>query len=307
MKPKVEIIACLLTPFVLFLAGTVSAPAQPAGSRETLKQYVADLQKTPNDQALREKIIKLTLSLDPKPAIPEAAEKYADRAEYAFKEAKSPAEYADAAKEYEKALLLAPWEGTNYYNLGVAHEKAGQPQLAIRSFTFYLLATPEAGDAREVRKHIAALEYAGEKATKERTEKEASEKRRQEETATAERRRQEENARVAGSWEGFRSWWSKAEESQANKFFHYEFEIRDGQIICTMVCHRATTEADKLGAPATVGTRIQVFSGTLNGGIFSGSLNAQEPVNGEIIGDTIIAHVAFVSGKKGDIRYVRKR
>ncbi len=34
-----------------------------------LKQSIAELQKSPGDQALRERIIKLALTLDPKPAL----------------------------------------------------------------------------------------------------------------------------------------------------------------------------------------------------------------------------------------------
>jgi hypothetical protein len=54
-----------------------------------------------------------------------------------------------------------------YFNQGIAHEKAGKLREAKQSFEFYLLAAPNAQDAREVRKRIAGLEFAMEKAAKE--------------------------------------------------------------------------------------------------------------------------------------------
>jgi tetratricopeptide (TPR) repeat protein len=100
-----------------------------------------------------------------KPAVSAEAEKYEGRAEYAIKNAKNEADFLDAAKEYDKALLLAPWVSSYYFNQAIAYEKAGKPKEAKRSFEFYLLATPNAQDARDVRKRIAGLEYAAEKAT----------------------------------------------------------------------------------------------------------------------------------------------
>ena len=135
--------------------------------QQTLNQFVADLQKNPNDTALRDKIIKHVQTMSPLPTVPLEAEKFEGRAEYAIKNAKTEADFLDAAKEYEKALLIAPWVSSYYFNQGIAFEKAGKLKEAKRSFEFYLLAVPNAQDARDVRKRIAGLEYAIEKATKE--------------------------------------------------------------------------------------------------------------------------------------------
>jgi tetratricopeptide (TPR) repeat protein len=150
---------------VLLVLSVFAAQAQ--NPQEILKQYISDLQKNPNDYALREKIIKLAQEMKPAPAIPQEAEKFEGRAEFAFKNAKSEADFLDAAKEYEKALLIAPWASAYYFNQGLAYEKAGKFKEAKRSFEFYLLSAPNAQDARDVRKRIAGLEYAIEKATKE--------------------------------------------------------------------------------------------------------------------------------------------
>ena len=132
--------------------------------RNELKQLTAKFQQAPGDQALREKIIALALSIDPKPATPDGAIMAEGAAEYAFKNAKTNADYSDAAKQYEKALLLAPWLATDYFNCGVAYEKAGENKEAIRSFTLYLLAAPNADDAQAVKKRIGGLQYAVQKA-----------------------------------------------------------------------------------------------------------------------------------------------
>jgi tetratricopeptide (TPR) repeat protein len=154
--------------FLVFIVAAL-APfiAKAATFQETLNQYIFDLQKNPNDNALREKIIKHVQEMEPKPAIPVEAEKFEGRAEFAIKSAKSEADFLDAAKEYEKALQIAPWMPAYYFNLGIAYEKGGKPKEAKRSFEFYLLAAPTASDAREVRKRIAGLEYASEKTARE--------------------------------------------------------------------------------------------------------------------------------------------
>ena len=145
-----------------FLISQTSTPA-----RDQLQQLTAQLQQSPGDQALREKIIALALTLNPKPATPDAATMAEGAAEYAFKNAKTNSDYSDAAKQYEKALLLAPWLAADYFNSGVAHEKAGENKEAIRSFNLYLLAAPNADDAQAVKKRIGGLQYAAQKTEEE--------------------------------------------------------------------------------------------------------------------------------------------
>jgi len=138
--------------------------------QETLNQYISDLQKNPNDNALREKIIRYVQTMSPAPIVPEETVKYEGRAEAAVRNAKTPQDYLDASKEYSKALLLAPWVASYYFNLGVVLEKAGKPDEAIKSLRLYLLAAPNAQDTREVQKRIAGLEYESEKQAKTKTE-----------------------------------------------------------------------------------------------------------------------------------------
>ena len=130
-----------------------------------LNQYISELQKNPNDAALREKIIKHVQTMKPAPAVPEEAKRYLSRGIAAMKEAKSKDDFKDAVNEFEKAALSAPWFANAYYNLGVAQDKAGAYANAIRSLKLYLLASPDARDAEAV-KGIYEIEYRQEKAAK---------------------------------------------------------------------------------------------------------------------------------------------
>ena len=127
---------------------------------------------------MREKIIALALTLNPKPATPTAVIQAEGAAEYAFKNAKANSDFSDAAKQYEKALLMAAWLAADYFNCGVAHEKAGENKEAIRNFNLYLLAAPNADDAQAVNKRIGGLQYAAQKAADEadKPRKEAAER-----------------------------------------------------------------------------------------------------------------------------------
>ena len=151
------------------LPGMSAATAQAQTPQHTLNQYIADLQKNPGDYALREKIIRHVQTMKQKPSIPAEVIKHEGAAEYAFKSAKNESDYLDSAKEYEKALLIAPWLAIDYFNCGVAYEKAGQFNKAIAQFNLYLVAAPDAQDANTVRKRIGGLEYAAGKASREST------------------------------------------------------------------------------------------------------------------------------------------
>jgi tetratricopeptide (TPR) repeat protein len=157
---KLFLLVCAL----FAVAQLVAQDSTSTTLRDQLQQLTAQLQLSPSDQGLREKIIALALTLNPRPATPDAATMAEGAAEYAFKNAKGNSDYSKAAKQYEKALLLAPWLAADYFNCGVAHEKAGENKEAIRSFNLYLLAAPNADDAFAVKKRIGGLQYATQEA-----------------------------------------------------------------------------------------------------------------------------------------------
>ena len=140
---------------VLLISSGLAAPSKRSpASQDTLKQYTDELKKNPDDNALREKIIKLALSIKPSPSIPEEAERSVVRGAAFFQKATDANGYKKAIAEFEAATNSAPWLAVAYYNLGVAQEKAGLYAEALQSLKFYLMAAPDAKNARDVKNKI---------------------------------------------------------------------------------------------------------------------------------------------------------
>lgn len=148
------------TVLLAICTGLVTTVVIAQSPREQLQQLTIQLQQTPNDNALRERIIKLAVEIKPAPAIPEEVDRRMVRGAVAFKSATSASGYQDAAKEYEQATLTAPWYGDAYYNLGVAQDKAGNYKATLRSLKLALLTSP---DSKEMKALIYEVEYRDEK------------------------------------------------------------------------------------------------------------------------------------------------
>lgn len=149
-----------ITLLVIGLSALVST-AYAQTPREQFRQMLEQLQKMPNDSALREKIITLAPTLKPPPALPAELERRMARGAAAFKGAASLADYQDAAKEFEQAALAAPWHADAYFNLGVTQDKAENYEAALHSLKLALLASPE---SKETKVLIYEVEYRLEKA-----------------------------------------------------------------------------------------------------------------------------------------------
>lgn len=135
-----------LTVAVLVLL-TLTTGAYAQTSREELQQMVEQLQKSPADNALRQKIITLGAEIKPAPAIlPEAKRAFVMAGTYQ-KEAKKPSDFSLAVDAYEDALKIAPWWGDAYYNLSFSLESAGRLDEAKAALNLYLLTKPK--DAEE--------------------------------------------------------------------------------------------------------------------------------------------------------------
>jgi len=196
--------------------------AEQAGNlRQALNHYVAAIQSATEggskDLELREKIIKLAQTIQPSPAVSEEAERHMSRGRAAVEMASKPEDFQDAIKEFRKALVLAPWLGDAYYNLGVIQEKAGYYKDAIRSFKLYLLAAPSAADVREVRQRIYGLEYKAEKHWEEERAKEA--KLREERSICK---------ALVGVWRYYLS-------DHYDDHLHYEIEVVGNEVVMTQV------------------------------------------------------------------------
>lgn len=157
-RTSARVVSLLFFLVVVVSMYSATAVAQSLSPREQLQQYISDLHKRPDDQALREKIIKLALTLEPKPAVPEEARRHFVRGNTALKEARDSSDYDRAIARYNDALLLAPWWPEPYFNLAKALELRERYDDAIAALKLYLLAAPQAEDARAAQDMIYALE-----------------------------------------------------------------------------------------------------------------------------------------------------
>jgi tetratricopeptide (TPR) repeat protein len=162
MKRLLNYLLC----YLLTCLALSSVAAQAQSPREQLNQMVQQLQQTPNDTALREKIIKLGQELKQAPAIPEEARGYFVKGSTITKAVTDASQQALAIDNFNKALAIAPWWGDAYYNLAVAEELAGQLDEAQSSLKLYILTSPGEKEARDAQDRIYALDAKKELANK---------------------------------------------------------------------------------------------------------------------------------------------
>jgi tetratricopeptide (TPR) repeat protein len=132
-------------------------------SLQQFQQALKEFSGNPNDAA-RERIIKLAQGMKPAPDVPDDAARSVARGRAALKDAKSTAAFKEVIAEFQKASLLAPWSADIYYNLGLVQDKAGNYAEALQNLKLYLLAAPDADDAKAVRNLIFEVEYRKDKA-----------------------------------------------------------------------------------------------------------------------------------------------
>ena len=141
--------------FTLGLALPTNAYAQ--SPREQLQQLTIQLQQAPNDNTLRERIIKLGAEIKPAPAVPEEARRSFIEGVTIVKAAKDVGSQKLAIGSFTEALKIAPWWGDAYYNLAVAQELTGQLNDAERTLKWFLLTNPGESEAREAQDRIYGL------------------------------------------------------------------------------------------------------------------------------------------------------
>ena len=148
--------------FALAGAAQASAPAAPADPAAELSGLVAKLRQKTDDEALRTQIIRLALSMKPRPAIPKEAVQHMKRGADLFRKAAGRDDFEHAAQEFQQATLAAPWLADAYGALGAARGMAEDSDGAAENLKLYLLAAPNAANADLVRKKIATLDDVGE-------------------------------------------------------------------------------------------------------------------------------------------------
>ena len=162
LRKNNAVVMLLIT--MLVATSAVVLAAEKSGTLETLKQYVADLKKNPENAELRERTIKYSQTLKQKPPVPEDYERHLSRGSAYLKRANDSDGYMKAMDELRAAVAAAPWLADGYENLAQAQEKAGLFAEAIQSLNFTLLADPNTKNAREIKNHTYELEVYAEDA-----------------------------------------------------------------------------------------------------------------------------------------------
>ncbi len=122
-----------------------------------LKSLTEQYQKTPNDSALRDKIIKLAVKV--KPNVPEEATRAFEKATALQSEAKDAAGFDLSIASYKEAISIAPWWGDAYFNLALTLDLAQRYDEAIAALkTYQLTINAESSEIRDVQNKIYAIE-----------------------------------------------------------------------------------------------------------------------------------------------------
>ncbi len=144
------------------------ATAQQLYFQSTVEQLRNTTRYSEEDQTARQKIIQAVRAMPAPPPSPEDAVRYMARGEALVKMG-GAGSYAAAAKEMEKAVLVAPWSADGYYNLGIVEESAEMYKESIQNLRLYLLAAPQAANAHAVQTKIYELEVMQEDQEKTKT------------------------------------------------------------------------------------------------------------------------------------------
>jgi tetratricopeptide (TPR) repeat protein len=139
--------------------------AESSNSRELLAQYVAELQRAPEDQALRERIIRLELTLTPSPAVPAEANHFFVKATIFQQEAsdiRASDPLSTSARDfaifyYREALLIAPWWPEAYDGLSRSLEATGRLNEAEAALKLYIVTGPNSAGASAAEDRLCAI------------------------------------------------------------------------------------------------------------------------------------------------------
>jgi hypothetical protein len=139
--------------------------AETLGSRELLARYLIELQSAPEDQALRERIIRLERTLTPSPAVPADANRFFVKATI-FQQEASDIQASDplstsarnfAIFYYKEALLIAPWWPEAYDGLSRSLEATGRLNEAVAALKLYIVTGPNSAGASAAQDRLCAI------------------------------------------------------------------------------------------------------------------------------------------------------
>jgi hypothetical protein len=169
----------IIATFLVFAFTLIAfvALSYPQSQQVTLNQYVSDLQKNPNDNALREKIIRHVQGMKQKPSIPEEAREHYVMAVTFVEKAKDNSGYERAIEQYKAALLTAPWWADAYKKQAIVQKATARYDDAITSLNLYILTQP--ADVRDAQDEIYKLKALKLSATEDQLKKQREEQKRE--------------------------------------------------------------------------------------------------------------------------------
>lgn len=127
-------------------------------ARQELHEEVARLAGNPNDDALREQIIKDVASINPPPAIPDEARKALVEGATLMKSMHTLDDFLATKDKFETAIEKAPYWADAYYDYASALEQMGWYADAAKQLKRYLLFDVPSDEAQRVRDRITALD-----------------------------------------------------------------------------------------------------------------------------------------------------
>lgn len=224
----------LITLTSLGLMVALMSTVQAQSPQDTLMQNISELQKNPNDTALREKIIKQVQKMKRPPAIPEEARRHYVKASTILEDARQPSDSADAAEEFRQALLVAPWWGEAYMKMGLALETAQRYNDAIASLRLFMATNPKDELRRKTQDEIYRIEAKADRAVKDKelaAKKAEEDKRAQQQAAEEKKVREREDflARLNGARFVYR-FWGKRSDTGADAEYLQTLDVRGDTI-----------------------------------------------------------------------------
>lgn len=136
------------------LSSSFASQAQTATPQQVLQQYVSDLQRSPDDTMLRERIIRHVQTMKKAPSIPEEARRHFIEGNALLKAAKDQKGYDLAIEAYRQCLLLAPWWPEANYNFAVALELANRFDSSMNALKLYIATNPGDEESRKAQDKI---------------------------------------------------------------------------------------------------------------------------------------------------------
>lgn len=109
-------------------------------------------------------LMRVVARMEPKPAIPAKAKEHMIRGEVILRDSGKNEALAEAAKEFNDALWIAPWWPEARFNLGLVLGELGQYDEAIGQLRLYLDSGPR--DAADVETKIVEFKVRAERAAK---------------------------------------------------------------------------------------------------------------------------------------------